>query len=170
MTNPLYQEFIDQAIFRLRENTPRVLKCMAELTEEEIWQKPNSVSNSVGNIILHVCGNLRQYAISSLGGTEDTRERQLEFTVSGIYNKKELLDRLLQTVDEAVEQILVADEASLMRPRSVQGFQLSGVGIILHVVEHFSYHSGQIAFWTKYIKDKDLGFYAGLNLNAKNRN
>ena len=51
---------------------------------------------------------------------------------------------------------------------SVQGFQLSGIGIVVHVVEHYSYHTGQISFWTKQLKNKDLRFYAGLDLNVQN--
>ena len=58
--------------------------------------------------------------------------------------------------------------AELLRSRTVQGFQLSGIGIVVHVTEHYSYHTGQIAFWTKQLKNKDLGFWEGKDLNAHN--
>lgn len=169
MNGSLHQQFIEQAIYRIEENTPRVTRCLMELTEEEIWKKPNMVSNSIGNLILHLCGNIRQYIISGLGEQEDTRQRDKEFSINKLYGKAELLNKLQETVAEAVAIVATTDAESLLTIRSVQGFSLSGVGIIMHVVEHFSYHTGQIAYWTKILKNTDLGFYAGLNLNAKNR-
>ena len=163
-------EIIAQAIFRLEENTPRVEKCLNELSEKEVWLKPNNSTNSVGNLILHLCGNITQYIISSLGNKDDTRIRDLEFTTSGGYNKSELFDTLSSTVTQAVDIIKTLSEDELLRVRSVQGYELSGIGILIHVVEHYSYHTGQIAFWTKLLKDKDLGFYAEIDLNAKNKN
>jgi len=162
-------EIIAQAIFRLHENTTRVEKCLIELSEEEIWLKPNKSTNSVGNLMLHLRGNITQYIISSLGNKEDMRNRELEFTTSGSYNKSELFDKLNSTVTEAVDIIKNLSEDELLSARSVQGYELSGTGIIIHVVEHYSYHTGQIALWTKLLKDKDLGFYAGIDLNIKNK-
>jgi uncharacterized damage-inducible protein DinB len=67
-----------------------------------------------------------------------------------------------------VQVIKEASTEELLRVRSVQGYDYSGIGIIIHVTEHYSYHTGQIAFWTKLLQNKDLGFYANINLNAKN--
>ncbi len=163
------EEFKEQSIFRLGENTPRIIKCLNELDEAEIWMWPNSASNSVGNLVLHLCGNIRQYVISSLGGLPDARERDKEFTTRSGYNKAELIELLSATLHEATATIAAANDESLLRKRSVQGFEFTGIGIIIHVVEHYSYHTGQIAFWTKLLKDKDLSFYAGFDLNAKNK-
>ena len=165
----LSREFINQAIIRMEENNVRIEKCLALLNEEEVWKKPNPSSNSAGNLILHLCGNIRQYIISSLGKTEDTRERDLEFSATGGYTKKELSDKIFGTVAEAIITMQNINEEDLLDVKSVQGFEYSGIGIILHVVEHYSYHTAQIAFWTKLLKDKDLGFYAGQDLNVKNK-
>ncbi len=162
------KEFIEQCIFRMEESTPRIKKCLEALTDEDIWKRPNASSNSIGNIILHLCGNIRQYAVSSLGGEEDVRIRDEEFAAKGGLSKAELLEKLDDTVSHAIAIIKNTTDDELLRPRSVQGFQLSGIGIIIHVTEHYSYHTGQIAFWTKMLKDKDLGFYAGIDLNVKN--
>ena len=168
MTEEFVKEFIDQSITRIDENTQKLVTCLDELEGAETWKRPNQHSNSVGNIILHLCGNMRQYAISSLGNIKDTRERDKEFSADGGYSKSELLKKLSDTVEQAKNIIKNISEAELLRKRQVQGFTHSGIGIIVHVTEHYSYHTGQIIFWTKLLKDKDLGFYANINLNAKN--
>ena len=168
--NPFSKEFIEQSIIRMEENNERIQKCLAMLSEEEVWQKPNPSSNSVGNLILHLCGNITQWIIASLGKIEDKRQRDLEFSTTGGFSKAELLDKILNTVAEANQTIRNLSEAELLEKKEVQGFDYSGIGIIIHVVEHYSYHAAQIAFWTKLLKDKDLGFYEGQDLNVKNKN
>jgi len=165
---PQAKEIISQSILRLKENNTRISKCLAELTEAEVWQRPNDSLNSVGNLILHLCGNITQYIVSSLGENVDRRARDEEFTARGGLLKEELLLKLENTVENAIEVISRLDDEELLNLRSVQGFEYSGIGNIIHVVEHYSYHTGQIAFWTKLLKDKDLEFYAGIDLNVKN--
>jgi uncharacterized damage-inducible protein DinB len=157
-------EFIENSIFRLDENTRMIQKSFTELSEEDIWRKPNLSSNSVGNLILHLCGNIRQYAIASLGEKTDTRMRNEEFATEGGFSKLELLKKLIETVEEAKTILLKATTEQLIKKRIVQTFNYSGIGVIIHVIEHYSYHTGQIVFWTKLLKDKDLGFYDGLDL------
>lgn len=168
--NEMRNEFITNALYRLDESTRMIKKSLAELNEEEVWAKPNKSSNSVGNLILHLRGNITQYAISSLGNTPDIRERDKEFLAIADHTLEELGQMLEETVKKAKKIIASCPEEELLRQRKVQGYNLSGLGIVIHVVEHYSYHTGQIAFWTKLLKDKDLGFYDGINLNAKNRN
>ena len=168
--NNIAQEFINQSIFNINENTPKIIKCLDDLSEEQIWVRPNKASNSMGNILLHLCGNIRQYIISSLGGQPDIRERDKEFAAKDGYTKKELMDKLVATVNEAIDVIQNVDEIRLLKIFSVQGFSQSGIGIIIHVTEHYSYHTGQIIFWTKQLQGKDLGFYANIDLTKKNIN
>jgi len=168
MEQELTLEFISQSIFRIDESTHRIRLCLEALPEEAMWQRPNASSNTIGNLILHLCGNIRQYAISSLSGAEDARQRDAEFAATAGPGKRALLERLSDTVEEAKASIQSLDATELLRVRMVQGFQLSGMGIIIHVTEHYSYHTGQIAFWTKFLQDRDLGFYAGMDLNVKN--
>ena len=168
MTEEFTKEFVAQSANRINQNTPKIISCMNELEEDEIWRRPNNVSNSIGNLILHLCGNITQYIISSLGETEDTRERDKEFSIDGGYSKSELIGKLNLTVKRAVSVIQNMDTNGLLRKRYVQGFESSGIGNIIQVTEHYSYHTGQIVFWTKLLKSKDLGFYAGIDLNMKN--
>lgn len=148
-------------------NTPRIEKALAELTEEELWKRPNPQSNSMGNLLLHLCGNITQYVLSSLAMQPDHRERDAEFAAEGGFSKAELLEKLRQTVTQATQIIRTCSREEMLRVRQVQGFQMSGIAICVHVCEHYSYHTGQIAFWVKLLKNKDLGFYAGVDLNAK---
>ena len=170
MEQELIREFINHSINRLEENTKKVSQCFDELDEKDIWIHPNKSSNSIGNLTLHLCGNIRQYIISSMGGNEDIRERDLEFSTQGGLTKSELLGKLTAIINEAKSIINDSDSGSLLKVRSVQGYEYSGLGIIYHVVEHFSYHTGQVIFFTKLLKNKDMAFYAGINLNKKNKN
>lgn len=163
MTN-FQKEFIDNSIYRLDESTRMIRKTFEILEDEDVWKKPNLASNTIGNLILHLCGNITQYAIASLGEQTDNRKRDAEFEVKGGWTKQELLKKLVDTVNLAKLTILNATEEQLLSKRYVQGFHFSGIGIIIHVVEHYSYHTGQIAFWAKLLKETSLGFYEGLDL------
>ena len=162
------KEFIGQSIRYLKANVPRIEKCLQMLSEDDVWQRPNTSSNSIGNLILHVSGNMRQYIISSMGHNEDERNRAAEFSATGGFTKSELIEKISRTVNEALGVLQNVNEEEMLRMRKVQGFDMNGVDIIVHVVEHFSYHTGQIVFWTKLLKDKDLGFYKELDLSKKN--
>jgi len=168
MSEEFKKEFVDQSIHRIDENTRRLKSCLDELDESETWKRPNENSNSIGNLILHLCGNIRQYAISSLGSIPDARDRDKEFSADAGYSKPELFDRLISTLEQAKGVMQNVSTPELLRKRKVQGYTYSGIGIIVHVTEHYSYHTGQIIFWTKLLKNKDLGFYAGVDLNVKN--
>ncbi len=168
MEKRIVEEFVQNALYRMDESTRMNTISLSQLTEADIWKKPNQNLNSVGNLILHLCGNITQYVISSLGETEDIRERDSEFETTSGLTKDELLQKLTETVDIAKRVINDASIEQLIRKREVQGFYFSGIGVVLHAVEHYSYHTGQIAFWTKQLKNKDLGFYEGRDLNIKN--
>ena len=164
----LVVELVKNALYRMDENTRMIKHSFYEISEEQLWEKPNTSLNSIANLLLHLCGNITQYIISSLGEKEDIRNRDLEFSTTGGLTKLEVLKKLEDTVDTAKRVIFDATPEQLIEIRSVQGFSFSGVGIIMHAVEHYSYHTGQIAFWVKQMKEKDLGFYDGIDLNTKN--
>ncbi len=162
-------EFIENALYRLDQSTRMIAVAFMQLEEQEVWKRSNEASNSMGNLILHLCGNITQYVISSLGETEDIRERDIEFETQSGLNKAELLKKLNDTVNKAKKVIENATPKEWLKKRVVQGFNFSGIGIVMHAVEHYSYHTGQIAFWVKQLKNRDLGFYEGTDLNIKNK-
>lgn len=170
MQHTIAQNFIEQAIIHFEENLPRIEKCLNLLTEEQVWERPNPTSNSIGNLILHLCGNIRQWVISSIGGKKDIRERDVEFSTTNGLSKASLYSKIEMTIHEAIKTIKNLSEEELLEQKSVQGYNYSALGNIFHAVEHLSYHVGQIAFWTKAVKDKDLGFYADNDsLNVTNQ-
>ena len=163
------QELKDHSVFRLNQGLSHISKCLKLLSEDQVWTRPNTKTNSIANLMLHLCGNVTQYILSSLGEQPDTRERDEEFKAHRTMNKEKLYQKLNQTVVDAGNIIHSLKEEDFLPIRSVQGFKYSGIGIIIHVTEHFSYHTGQIAFCTKLLTEKDLGFYDGLNLNTPNK-
>jgi len=168
LQNWAIQEFKEQISYRLDESSRMLELCLRHLSEEDMWYRPNASSNTIANLMLHLCGNIRQYAISSLGEQADTRQRDEEFSTTGGFTKSELWNKLQMTIAEAKTVMEAASDEQMLRKRMVQGFELSGIGILLHITEHYSYHTGQIALTTKLLKNGDLGFYADLDLNTKN--
>lgn len=151
----------------LGESIPRLRSCLERLSDDDIWYRPNEHSNSVGNLVLHLAGNVRQWLGSGLAHLPDNRERDREFSEKGPLPRTELFRKLDETTN-LIEQVLdhTSTEA-LLQTQSVQGFQENGISILVHVIEHFSYHVGQVTYFTKAHLDVDTGYYAGKNLNAK---
>ena len=168
MGDDLVKEFVDRCVEQLRLNLPRIEICLKAVTEDEVWQKPGSLAASIGHLLLHLNGNVTQYILSGLGGAPDRRDRDLEFTTGEPKSRAELWKTIRSTVEEACRVIEKTGEKELLGTRKVQGFDYTGMGIIVHVVEHFSYHVGQVSYRVKTLKDVDLGYYAGLDLNVQN--
>ena len=150
----------------IHEFPPRIHKSLGQLTEEEIWERPNAETVSVGNLVLHLIGNVRQNILSALGGAPDQRRRQIEFDEKGPIPTAELLRRLDELIAETDQALDRVDPSTLLTVRPVQGYQESGLSILVHVIEHFSYHVGQISYIAKSRKAVDLGYYAGIDLNV----
>jgi uncharacterized damage-inducible protein DinB len=137
---------------------PRVVRCLQELSLDQIWWRPNPASNSVGNLVLHLAGNVRQWVISGLGGAPDTRQRDREFQEPGPMARAALLTRLRKTVREACRVLGKLSSHELARDYTIQGFRVTGLQAVFHVTEHFSHHAGQIILATKMLRGKNLGF------------
>jgi uncharacterized damage-inducible protein DinB len=155
----LAQPFLTQACRVLRRvYLPHIEACLRELSPEQIWWRANPPSNSVGNLVLHLEGNVRQWIISGLGGTPDRRQRDKEFSELGPISRRTLLARLRKAVTEADRVMRKLNRAALARTYSIQGFRVTGLRAVFHVTEHFSHHAGQIILLTKMLGGKDLKF------------
>lgn len=158
---------IESSVESLRLFVSRFESCFAKLTDEQIWMRGGENQNAPGNLVLHLAGNVRQWIICGLGGGEDKRVRQLEFDTRGGKTGAELLDLLRGTVTEAIAVIQKMTTADFLLVRDIQGYQTSGVNAVLHVVEHFGMHTGQVILLTKMIMGEDLGFYRYLNATGR---
>jgi len=152
--------FIAQARSLLTgEYLPKIERCLERLSDEEIWWRAGEESNSIGNLLLHLSGNARQWIVSGVGGAADHRERQQEFDERSGLPRTELLTRLKQTLAEVDETLARFDTARILERRQIQGCDVTVLEAIFHVVEHFSMHTGQIILLTKMLKNTDLKFY-----------
>jgi uncharacterized damage-inducible protein DinB len=149
--------FIDKSRGLLTSDyVPKVGRCLEGLSDEDVWWRPNEASNSIGNLILHLCGNVRQWIIGSVGGREFERRRQEEFDERGPLPSGELWSRLKSVVDEADEVLAGLDAGALARREQIQGYDVSVLEAVYHVVEHFGMHTGQIIYLSKMRGGRDL--------------
>ena len=150
----LFEEFI-----------PRIASMLEMLTEEEVWIKPNGQSNSIGHLILHLCGNVTQWLFTTMGETSDHRQRQKEFDERGPISREILKEKITSLMDHADQILINLDLGQLTGTYRVQGYEENGIAILIHITEHFSYHVGQITYFVKARKNLDVGYYAGQDLN-----
>jgi hypothetical protein len=162
----LERAFLNFSAEKLTQLTGRIETCLKMLTEEQIWARGNPSENAIGNLVLHLCGNVRQWIVSGVGNLPDARERDKEFGALGGVTSGGLIARLRGTVEEAVATIAPLTPAQMAETRSIQGYHGTVMEAIYHVVEHFSMHTGQILFATKMLTGADLGFYRHLSMAA----
>jgi len=152
--------FLAEARRHLREDyLPKIERCLERLTDEQVWWRASERSNSVGNLLLHLEGNLRQWVVCGAGGAADARVRDREFEERRQLPREELLKALRAAVDEADDALARLDPAALLETRRVQGLDVTLLTAVFHAVEHFSMHTGQVILLTKMLADEDLAFY-----------
>jgi len=154
------QSFIAKARSLLvGEYLPKIELCLERLSDEEVWWRAGAESNSIGNLLLHLSGNARQWIVCGVGGAVDERERQQEFDERGGLPREQLLARLRQTLAEVDDTLARFETEHVLERRQIQGCDVSVLEAIFHVVEHFSMHTGQIILLTKMLKSVDMKFY-----------
>ena len=166
MAETLDRIFVDYSSKKLRQSTERIETCLAKLNSGQIWARGSEQENAVGNLVLHLCGNVRQWIIAGVGGAPDLRERDSEFAARNGAPASELAARLRETILEAAGVIDRVSAGRLAERIVVQKYDVSVMEAIYHVVEHFSTHTGQIIFATKMLTSEDLGFYRHLRAAA----
>ena len=165
LSQKVAEEFKAVVLSKLfEEYWPRLYQCLDECDRDLLWFSPNENTNSIGNLVIHLEGNVRQWILHGVAGKEDLRNRSEEFDANHRIPKDELKTRLKKLKEEVVEVVNSVSAEQLMEHRSIQGFETSVLGALFHVVEHFSYHFGQITYLVKSVKNKDLGYYADRNL------
>jgi len=152
--------FISQARYLLRdEYLPKIERSLEQLSDEQVWWRANDNSNSIGNLILHLAGNVRQWIVCGLGGEADDRQRDAEFAERRVLPRDELLAHLRKAGGDVDQTLASFAAARLLDQFQIQGTATTALEAILHVTEHFSMHTGQIILLAKMLADLDLDFY-----------
>jgi uncharacterized damage-inducible protein DinB len=159
-------EFVRISIEKLRRSGSRIEDCIGRLNHDQIWTRNADNVNSVGNLVLHLCGNVRQWIGFGIGDLADQRDRDGEFAARGGLDPKELIERSRKTVSEAIDILGNFDTARLMDKVTIQNLEVTKMEAIYQVVEHFAQHTGQIIFVTKMLTGDDLGYFKHLNPRA----
>jgi len=156
--------FLRESGLLLGRYLERIQFAASRLDREQLWWRPVEGTNSVGNLVLHLRGNLTQWVVSGLGGAPDRRRRGLEFSARDGGTADELLADLTEVVDRCREIAAGLDEAELDRARSIQGYEVTGLVALYHAVEHMGYHTGQIVYVAKQLLGPKSGidFYPQL--------
>jgi len=155
--------FLNCAAEKLAELCLRIETCLGKLTADQIWMRGTENQNAVGNLVLHLNGNVRQWILSGIGGAPNARDRDQEFAARGGMEPEALGRLLRKTVDEALAIIRSLPPERLTEEIIIQGYDGTVLKAIFHVVEHFSGHTAQIIFITKMVTGQDLGFYSHLS-------
>jgi uncharacterized damage-inducible protein DinB len=151
------------AAIKLRQFLERIEHCADRLSDEQLWLRGGENSNAVGNLCLHLAGNVRQWILHGVAGRPDIRDREGEFHARGEVGREAMLLRLRTAVDEACAVIEALNEADLQRVVRPQNYEVRVLEAVFHVVEHFAQHTGQIIYATKALSEEDLGFYRHLS-------
>ena len=162
---PLFFEISRRKL--LDEFWPRLRGCAASLSDRQIWWRPNPASNSAGNLLLHLNGNVRQWLVTSFNRADDSRDRPAEFARREGIPGAELLEILGETMQQASAVLARLTPSDLLAQYEIQGFRVSGLEAVYHVVEHFAMHYGQILYIAKTLQGADLGFYRELDKSGR---
>ena len=135
---------------------PKIERCLGPLTDEDVWSRPNDACNSIGNLLLHLHGNIKQWIIGGVASKAYERHRQQEFDERTHTPARELLADLRAVVEEADEVIRGLDGNALLGKRRIQDYEVTVLEAVYHVVEHFGMHTGQIILLTKARTGEDL--------------
>jgi hypothetical protein len=150
--------FLNYSVRKLEQTTTAITLCLGKLTEEQIWRRDHANENTIGNLVLHLCGNVQQWIGWSIGGDPDTRDRPAEFSATHL-TRPELELKLQATIDHALEILRNYPAEEIGRAIQTQSGQSTVLEAIYQVVGHFQQHAGQIIFATKQLTGEDLRIY-----------
>jgi uncharacterized damage-inducible protein DinB len=154
--------FLKFSADKLEQLHGRIQDCLGRLTPEQIWTRNSDNENAVGNLVLHLSGNVRQWIGSGVAGLPDNRQRDAEFDARGGMAPLELAELLKTRIADAAAIIRAVPVVRLTERITPQGHDVTVLEAIAHVVEHFSQHTGQVILLTKLLTGKDLAYYQHL--------
>ena len=158
--NSIAKAFLDKSRnLVLADYLPKIERSLDPLADEDVWWRPNDASNSIGNLMLHLRGNVTMWIIGGVGRLPFERNRQAEFDERTHIASSELQRRLKETVRQADEVMRAVSESELLTRRQIQGYDVTVLEAIYHVVEHFGMHTGQIILLSKARAGRELNLW-----------
>ena len=152
--------FVARSRYWLTKEYPIKLRhCVNALPRSAVWARPNQSSNSIGNLIVHLTGNVTEWILGGIGGRSVTRYRAGEFAQTDGADGQKLLDNLEAVLGEADAVLAGLTEKDLARSLVIQDRETTVLAAVYHVVEHFSMHTGQIIYLTKIYAPDKIHFY-----------
>ncbi|MFN0103951.1 MAG: DinB family protein [Bryobacteraceae bacterium] len=158
--------FTSIATATLTQHATRIDACLAKLTPEQVWVRASENENAIGNLVLHLCGNLRQYTRHAILDETDTRVRDDEFNAQGGIDIDSLRERLKAVVADAAAIVKDLSDERLAEKITVQNREMTVLEAIFRTTEHFSQHTGQILYATKLLTHRELGFFTHKKASA----
>lgn len=155
--------------FELRvftESYPRIQKCLSTVSQKQLWEAPNENMVSIGCLVKHLLGNAQQWLLAGVLDKEFTRNRDAEFVSEPELSKEDLIVQMKSVQERISENLKNLTDDQLSRKLTIQGFDTTGFSAMVNVIEHFSYHTGQISLLTKLFQNIDLGYYDNHNLDV----
>lgn len=143
----------------VEEYWPRLRSAVESLNEQQVWSRANNASNSVGNLLLHLDGDVRQWLVWPFKQVDGFRDRAAEFSARGIAPGPRLLNQLGATLQEASDVLQTLTNAELAATYTIDGHTVTGLDAVYHVVEHFGVHYGQVLYITKMLRAVNLRFH-----------
>lgn len=140
---------LDQCRKMLLGQHLRVTHCLSQLSEAQVWWRPREEMNSIGNLLLHLTGNVGQWIIAGVGGRSFTRNRSAEFAAGADKSRAEAEETLNRIILEAADVLTTQDPATLLIVRRVQEWDVTGLGAMLHAAAHFEGHVQEIVCLTR---------------------
>ena len=152
--------FISRSRYWLTKEYPIKLRhCIDALPSEAVWKRPDPASNSIGNLLVHLAGNVTEWILGGIGGQTINRYRAGEFERDTGPDGKALLDDLEEVLRKADAVLEGLTERDLERTVVIQARSTTVLAAVYHVVEHFAMHSGQIVLLTKLHVPGAIRFY-----------
>jgi uncharacterized damage-inducible protein DinB len=153
VTPELGRALLDEARERLVKGFPaQVLACLDALTDDQVWWRANDRSNSIGNLVLHVCGSSRHFIGRGLGGSSYVRDRPKEFAERGPVPKDDLKRLVRDTAEETGRVLDALDPARLLEVSDRAGEPFTALALVQRTSHHWAVHSGQIVFAVKMLQ------------------
>jgi uncharacterized protein DUF1572 len=149
MNPEIGEAFLEESRNRVIKARERINHCLGQLENDDIWWTPEEGSNSIGVILQHLMGNLRQWIISGVGGEPDIRDRPREFRVEEKTPGAVLQRQFNNILDQVNTTYSRLDPQQLLNKRKIQGFDESVLSAIYQTMTHLELHAGQIAYITK---------------------